>query len=155
MCIYTLFLYDELIGYQVWLSPAHLPIHLSGDDLPPLLKATFRLWSSSNSDLLPILEMSQSSSNSNLPILETSWSSSYSGAVPVISDTVALSLHPNASPNSSSESNTKISTSSRGNSKTSASSVPSDPTSAPLPLEYSWKWSGDIAARAACCILGN
>ena len=96
----------------------------------------------SGDDLLPILEMFQRTSNSDLlPISEMFWRSSYSGAVPAISITAALSLHPTISPDSSSESSSKISISSRSNPETYASSAPSNSTSAPLPFECSWKWS--------------
>ena len=99
----------------------------------------------SGDGLLFTPKVSQSSSNSNLlPVPETLWSSSYPESLPVISNTVVCSFHPNTSSDTSSEDSSETS-----------SSTPSNLTSASMSLEHSQSQSGDGAAPAASDIKGH
>ena len=121
----------------------------------------------SSDDLLSTLKVSQSFFNSDLQHLqspfvsdlllvpETLQCSPYSNSLPVISNTVTHSFHPNTSSNTSSKGSSKTSASSKGNSQTSSNSTPSDATSALMSSEHSWSQSGDGAAPAVVGVICN
>ena len=124
-------------------------MELSGDELFSALKPS---WSFPNSNLRRLWHSSDSDC---LPVLETLWSTSYPKSLPAVPNTTAHSFHSDPSPNTPSEGCSKTSASSKGNSETSLDSTPSDLNSAPTSFGNSPSHSRDRVAPAASNMKGH